>query len=355
MNLVLATQQTNQIVYVQPTDNLGDVITNSPDGTEFIFLPGIHSFGPIVQNRNYLTFTGQPGAKLVRDNQSLSFEDCSHIVLQNLEIDMNALDAFKGIQFLNTSFVRLSNNWIYNSNAPAVGSSDRYAIVFRLGSEIAKNIWVENNVIDGLQLEVGQAENVWIKNNIINDSVLTGAISLPTNVNNKTLRNIYVSGNVIIDPVGRGIYCGIDSNDLDGNTFDSIVISHNRIVYNDVVKRGIDIGTSKTGATNTVFSSVSVVGNIINYESAATGGVDEAIMYHGDGLVFENSHIKNNTIVANPNINGWCIDLRGMKQSGVDGNIITGAKYGISISQKQGEVLIGDSNLIDASIADINQ
>lgn len=256
-----------------------------------------------------LTFYG-PGAVIKgpggAGGQVFYLSSATDIRFLGLAFDMNALSTFGGLAFYACQRVWFTGCRFYDSNAPAVGGSDRYAVVFGVGGSQSKDIWFTDNFVDGLQVEIDYAANVHVQRNIIKNSVKSGAVGIFSRNDSLECAHFDISDNIIIDPVGPGISVVVDPPDTDNGTFTDFKIHDNILLFTTVLASGakailVGTGNAATATTGNVFEDVQVYDNVVLYKNAAGTTAAEPLFFNNGAtanLTFRRPRVEGNTVTV---------------------------------------------------------
>lgn len=294
------------------TAELSALMDAAPDGSQIYFPNGIYSISSqITKTDRRLTFVGESWDAVIRRTGSavkvLQFNGGSNIELRNIGFDANGITSYGGICFYSVKGVRVQDCHAFDSNKAdvATGSgTDRYAFLFGVGGSPSENVWITDNLIENLQLEVDYGKNVHIQRNISIGSVLTGAIGVFTINDNLTLEDYVIEDNIIINPsAGRGIVVGLDPASTSGCIFRRIKIRNNTLLLTNAGTNGILVGTGNNGVATTgnIFEDIEIEDNRIVVPASRTAA-DEQIFANSSAtaaFVFKRLSVRRNKIFGN--------------------------------------------------------
>ena len=294
----------------------------------------------MVKNRTSLSFIGE-GAKSVLKQKAgapriAEFRDSANITVTELAFDANGIESYGGLVFYGGRGVQIVNNLFWDSAPKPVGRFDRYSVVFGRGSAPSQNLWIVNNVINDLQLEVNHAQKVVIEGNIVRRAVATAGIGIFTVGDGAIAEDYQIIRNTIVDPVGAGISIGIDPPTDRNCVFRRITIADNAVTRNKSAGHGIRLGTpdnsKKTNGNE--FKEIVIKNNRLRVESSAPQPTQIifANTSANAGIAFDGLTVSGNKIEsARQGGKGYAIDLRRIQNSRVLDNVLTGVSNGISL------------------------
>ena len=306
------------------------------------FSSGVYILNDVnFSSKSYVTLTGSPGA-IIRwggTERIMSFEDCSHVRIEGLRFDnRGVLDNFGGVGLYRSSNVWIHNNHFYDSNVQPGGSNDRYAFFFGDGGEMSRNIYVTNNLIEDLQVEIDSSSNVVVQGNISHRAKKSAAIGAFSVNGGIRMSNYKIVDNIIVNPESTAIYVGIDPPSDSTCTFENFDISRNIIVWNaGIVTRGIVLGTldnSQPTVAN-VFRDFNLVENEMHFQTTAT--VTNGMLFNGSptaNFTFSGFNVQNNRAWGNGT--GQAFDLRELTSSTVSGNFAHNFSVGYGVDGQEG-------------------
>jgi len=258
----------NAISYVQvrrldetfdlvPGNDLKLIVNSLPAETGFVLKSGVY-VGQAMYPKDGMTFVGEPGAVLDGDaSPSPAFSGPGdRVVIRNLEIrNYNALGQFTGaINARNLIDFSIGGaDWIVEGNEihnnAAAGVSVHNGMLLR-NNDIHHNGQIG---ISGVANAASPIFDLTITNNQVHDNVDGTAPQVLHEGGMKLVgaRNSTISGNVVTDNRGMGIWCDIGCDEvlIEGN-----VLSGNTIFYDSAPGYGIfyEISTRGTIRNNTV-------------------------------------------------------------------------------------------------------
>lgn len=308
-----------------------------------VVLTGKHIIGNIsVEYVENLDIEG-PGEVLRSEGAPsiFTFSGCSNISIRGLNFDFNALDQYNGIKFYSCENVTLEKNFLVNSNAPPVADKDRYGFVFGRGSRPSRNIRVENNWMDGLQLEIDHVDDAVVRRNTILNSVQTGAIGCFTIQDYTQCQRVRIIENIIGDPVASAIAFCIDAPDNNYARFVDIEVIGNTILRTEnnlrAGQHGIVFGTANVqqATMGNVFRAIKVNNNrFIVAEGSQVPGAFVRFMASGKSNFFFDDVLCQDNDADNglgTNLDSYALDFRFLRAGRILRNEIEPATHGLAL------------------------
>ena len=314
---------------------LAALLTRIPDGSVIYFQSGLYAdmFDIRSTGRRGLTFCGDGEATILQRRPSaggdmLHFESCQDITIRDLTLDMHALGQFGGVAIYDSTRIRVERCHIYDSAPPPIGSKDRRALhFFTTGAGGNSDLWIADNLIEDLQLDVHCSRRVTIRNNTLRRGVVTAALAIVSGIDGAVAEDYYIADNLIDSPSGGGVAVLLDPFSTSNCVFRRIAITQNTIVMGPQTKRGISIGTTNNSqpSAGNVFEDMTIDGNTIVCNDPAAR----------DAYIF-----GNNSVTANITMDGWRVANNRIRGNG------TGA--GIDL-RRQSRLLVTDNHVTGAA------
>jgi polygalacturonase len=150
-------------------------IDAAPDNTKFYFPAGTYRLHNIeITDRSKLQFEGDGRSTILQwlgvpsgYTRIMTFTGVTDLIIQNLAWDNKAIPTYGGVGFYDVKRVHIQSTSFFDSDPQPLRGIDRYSYVFGYGSVPSEDVWIVNNVIENLQLEVDHARRVEIRNNTI--------------------------------------------------------------------------------------------------------------------------------------------------------------------------------------------
>ncbi|MEX0775717.1 MAG: glycosyl hydrolase family 28-related protein [Phycisphaeraceae bacterium] len=333
----------------------------APDGTGVYFPKGTYFFanGIVITNRKGLTVTGDPGALLKaaggRSKFILSFETCDDITVKGLRFDLNGVTHFgPGLAFLNAHRIRIDANHFFDSNYQPKMTSDRYAIAFRLSKDRGnEDIWITNNLVEHLQVEVDTARRVHIINNRSIAPELACGFGTFTLIKDAFVEDIEFIGNYVEDPQAYGI-CVTGDGERDGASMRRILIANNIIVAKKraPMLAAIMVGTrsDKEEVTKSLWEGVTIINNTIWYGPNVKKRHQEAgirVQCSKPGEVLTMVRISGNTIIDEAGIASVGIEAQQLQDAVISDNAVYGTRVGMRLAGDWKRSLVQGNRVTD--------
>jgi hypothetical protein len=197
-----------------PDDSLDDslaiqkAIDAAPDNSTIYFPRGTYLLaGVTINNRTGLTLSGDASTLTVLKRRHGTYPKIVEstgsmdILVTKLGFDANGITAYGGFNFYDAKRITITKNHFFDSNKqPALGR-DRYSWVFARGSVPSEDLFISDNLIEDLQLEVDFSRRVRIEGNTVVRPVNTAGIGVFTLNNNSLAKDYTIQKNTIVDPV----------------------------------------------------------------------------------------------------------------------------------------------------------
>jgi polygalacturonase len=316
-------------------------INAAPNGSTISFPAGTYNVANFVaKNRSGLSFVGEGQNSVIKQKPGApriaTFEGSRDIVISKLAFDANGITSYGGVVFYAVTGVRVENNTFIDSVPKPIGRTDRYSFVFARGSVPSRDIKIQNNVIEDLQLEVDHSQGVVIERNTVKRAVATAGIGIFTIGDGAIAEDYQITNNTVIDPLGSGFSVGVDPPTDNNCVFRRITIAGNQVIRTKTTGYGIRVGTPDNSkkTTGNVFEDIVIKDNHIRIEKSAPAP-DRLIFANSSpaaAVVFERLAVTRNTIENEGTKGGrYAIDLRRVQNSVVADNRIRGAANGISL------------------------
>jgi len=257
--------------------------------------------------------------------------------------DANGIISYGGIAFYGTKRALVTHNRFFDSNKQPLTKADRYSFVF--GSGHHEDIWISDNIIEDLQLEVDAAQRAHIVRNQVSRPTRTAAIGAFSLVNGGFAEDYEIAYNQITDAqVSAGaITVDLDPPQTSNYRYSRMTIARNEVRFNTVAGRGMLLGTPNhsSATSGNVFEDFIVNRNTIIYAPS--------LSYAGEGIFTNTSLTANfdfvrlkmlgNTITGSGVAKGTGIDLRRMRDGLVQDNTAVLWNRSISVQSIKGTVM----------------
>jgi hypothetical protein len=326
-------------------------IDAAADNTKFYFPAGTYRLHNIeIISRSKLQFEGDGRSTILQwlgvpsgYTRIMTFTGVTDLIIQNLAWDNKAIPTYGGVGFYDVKQVYIQNTSFFDSSPQPLKGIDRYSYVFGYGSVPSEDVWITNNVIENLQLEVDHARRVEIRNNTIRKGTQTAGIGLFTIGDGAVMEDYLIEKNVIIDPAGSasGIAVHLDPQDTSNCMVRRIRILNNSIIRNTSSGVGISMGTTFIHAitTGNIFEDIRVEGNILWTKSSAPPQSEFIRAMSNDIFAFNKLTVKNNIILSNglqDPASDAALQVRYSKSSLISGNTLRRVVNGLSFIGTQG-------------------
>ena len=350
----------------------GDGITNdqsaikaafdaAADGSTIYFPAGTYFFasGIILTNRNGLSLTGDPGALLKaaggRSKFILSFEKCSDITVSGLKFDLNGVTHFgPGLAFQDARRIRVHGNHFFDGNFQPKMTADRYAIAFRLSDPGNEDIWITDNLIEHLQVEVDTARRVHVCNNRSFAPELACGFGSFTLKDNSFVEDIEFVGNYVEDPQGYAICVAADGK-REGAAMRRILIANNIVSCKKraPMLAAISVGSraeANSEVANALWEGITVANNFISYGPRINKRHQESgirVQCVSKGETLTKVRITGNTIVDESGIANAGIETQRLTDAVISDNAIYGTKAGVVLGEGWARTLVQGNRVSD--------
>lgn len=312
------------------------ILSIMPNGSSLYLPAGLYAdfLDVEIVNRHDLTFYGDGHATILQRTNTVSgsgdmfrFRGCTGIQFRDMAFDQNGLDRFGGIVAYDAARWRVNGCRFFDSNPPPVGTKDRRSLYFGLPESTSGNrdIWIDGNLIEGLQLDMHAGQRVHISHNTLRGGVLTAGIAIVSGRDGLTIEDYLITGNLIDSPVGSGIGVSLDPASTNNGMMQRITITDNVIRIGPQTTRGIYLGSTNNGTASSgnTMRDISVLNNTITVTDGNTRTYD--------ALIF-----GNNSITANVSFENWQII----------GNVLRGNNTGRGIDVRRGVNALTTPNVI---------
>lgn len=252
----------------------GDGVTNDATAIEnAILVAGVSGGNVYFPAGTYMVLAGPAGIEVTSKNKIymhgsgatikraaqgtninfaiFTFNACSDLIFDALNFDINGLLHFGGaIKCYGGQRISVRDCYFYDSN-PGVVTSDRYHLLFThdFTHGLCEYVSVRGCTLDGGQLEAN-ANYIKVDGNSFLNAV-NRAVTVATNGNNRTFRQIHICGNTFRSAKDAFIGIGVDPSTDTGALLEDFVIDGNTFEASaDGASEAISI--TSTGATNTL-------------------------------------------------------------------------------------------------------
>ena len=324
-----------------PNDSADDssaiqnAINAAPDNSTIYFPRGTYLLSGItINNRSGLTLLGDGSMLTIlkRNGNYPKIIQCTgstDMVVTQLGFDANGIPSYGGVNFYDAKRVSITKTHFFDSNKKPVGETDRYSWVFGRGSFASEDIFISDNLIEDLQLEVDFGVRVRIEGNTVLRPVNTAGIGVFT-VNDNTSAEAYtIQNNTIIDPVvsAGGIVAHLDPPSSSYSTIKTFRILNNQIVYTkDIGGNGasairLGTGDNSQATVGNVFDDIAIQNNVIYKDPGSSydfGDINGIIFGNSSATAnfrFHNTTVSDNLIYYN---NKWSVANVDIRQKGVN-------------------------------------
>jgi polygalacturonase len=315
-------------------------INRSPNGRIIYFPKGTYMVDTLqVTGRSGLTFMGDGFSSVVKRISSsariATFERNTDIVIKEMAFDNNGIIPFGGVAFYDMRRVRIEQTRFFDSKPqPWTSRQDRYAYVFGRGGNPSEDVWLVNNTIENLQVELDHMRRVHVEGNTIERAYRTAGIGIFTINDGAIAEDYMITENRIIDPFGVGIGGFLDPATDNNNVFRRIWVTKNTFIINTPEANAIQFGTGKAGARNrgNIFEDIVIEGNVIDNSGSPKKekGLIVLMCNIAKDFVFERAIIKDNKIKGNGGP-GAGLDLRDIHNGEVSRNEVHETAVGIAV------------------------
>jgi parallel beta-helix repeat protein len=322
---------------------VGKAIEKAPDGSTIYFPKGAY----FIQNeiritkRNSLRFTGEGDASVIKSRggkgpRIFVFLGCEDIVIERLAFDLNGVTHFGGVGFYCSKRIRIKDNHFYDSKPQPTNGYDRYPFVFGVNQKCSEDIWITNNLIESLQIEVDQVRRVHIVGNRVIRPEHTTGIGWFSQIENGRAEDIVIRDNVVVDPIKFGINITLDGR-RDGSRIRRVVIASNTVICRTRYPRtaAIMIGSrpeEKVRAKGVTWRGCRIEDNTVWYaadlpQPADMPGIRVCTATNTEKMT--EMIVKGNQVIGNGKLHAWGIETAYLKDSVVSGNTVSGSLNGI--------------------------
>ena len=352
-------------------------IDAAPDGAVIYFPSGTYiidseppadpSSGFSVKNRQGLRFEGDGALSILKrinvagagSRNIGSFSNSSDITITNLAFDNCATTGFGGLSFYSCRRVRIDKNHFYDSQPQPQNYRDRYAICFGYGSEPSEDIWITENLVEGLQVEVDHARRVHIVNNRSIRPEYTGGFGWWGLYSNSVCEDYEIVGNVVVDPTVYGIAVGSDGGLA--MKVRRVIIARNIVVYRTRTMihgggAGIYVGSQPHTTDEPIrkpgvrFQDVQVIDNVVwfnplMWDTASHPAI--RVTSRTDAETLRGIRICGNLVVGHGKLGTWGLETTNLKNSVVRDNAVEGAAKGFSFRDGLARTIIEGNRATD--------
>jgi hypothetical protein len=269
-----------------------------------------------------------------------TFTNNSDVQISDMAFDANGIISYGGVMFYGAKRVLITRTRFFDSNKQPLVKTDRYPFVFGAGHH--EDLWISDNIIEDLQLEVDAAQRAHIVRNQVSRPTRTAAIGAFSLSNGGFAEDYEIAYNQITDAqVSAGaITVDLDPPQTSNYRYSRMTIARNEIRFNTVAGRGMLLGTPNNSSptSGNVFEDFIVNHNIITY---APG-----LSYTGEGILANTSpkanfdfvrlKILGNIITGSGVAKGIGIDLRRTTDGLVQDNATVLWNRGIKVENIKG-------------------
>lgn len=323
---------------------VADGIKRASSTTTELVLTGQHYVGDLaISNIKGVLIKG-PGevVRLPGASSLFEFTNVTNLSMDRLVLNFNSVTEYGGVKISSCTDIKLTKNKLSNGlNPPPVVDKDRYGFVFCRGEKTSKNILVDQNHMDGLQLELDHISGAEVKRNTLFNSAQTGAIGFFTLRDNSLIENAKVYDNLIVNPYAAAIAACVDKPDTNGSKIINLDIQNNTIVRNKQNPRegqhDIFLGTADVNqrTTGNVFRILRVSKNrsFTSADGKLPGAMVRFMAGEKSNFVFEEATIEANEVYNDTqnNLDSYTMDLRYLRSSYVKANILGKCNSGIAL------------------------
>jgi Pectate lyase superfamily protein len=343
--------------FTNDTAAIQAAIDNSVSGSIIYFPRGTYLVDTFkVMSRSGLTFLGEGFDSIVRRIPSAgriaTFEGSADIVIKDIAFDNNGIIPFGGIAFYDMRRVRIENTRFFDSKPqPWTSRQDRYAYVFARGRNPSEDVWLVNNAIENLQVELDHMRRVRVEGNSVTRAYRTAGIGIFTIADGAIAEDYMITKNKIIDPFSVGIGGFLDPFTDNRSVFRRIWVKDNSIIINTPGANAIQFGTGNASARNhgNIFEDIVVEGNVIDNSGAPKKETSLITLMSNStkDFVFERAKVTSNKIKGHGGPGGG-VDLRNIHNGEVSHNEVTETAGGIAVIEALKTVV--RDNTVKASI-----
>lgn len=316
-------------------------IAAAPEGSTIYFPTGTYfmATGVRPEKRSHLIFTGDPGATIKaaggKGGFLFAFHNCSDITITGLRFDLNGITHFgPGVSFHTGKRIRIHRNHFFDGNFQPKMTADRYAICFALGSEMSEDIWISENLIEHLQVEIDKARRVHVINNRSLAPELATGFGSFTLQKDVVVEDIEFVGNYVEDPQAYGINVAADG-EREGAVLRRILIANNIVMCKKraPMLAGIMVGSRDGKAVKGArWENVTIANNLVCYAAGVRKRHEESgirVQVINEGEQISRVMITGNTVVDEAGIANWGIETRGLTDAVITGNAVYGTRGGL--------------------------
>ena len=326
------------------------VVNKAPDGSCIYFPPGVYLVavedpkGIVVQKRSRLRFLGEGPASVIKvppekGRSWMRFYDCEDIEITRLSFDKNGSTRFGGVAFYSSRRIRIHKNRFFDSNPQPSDGYDRYAIVFGIAPKVSEDIWISENLIEHLQVEIDKARRVHIINNRSINPEYTLAFGWASGTVRAICEDWQIIGNLVIDPPIYGIGIALDGHRND-SVIRNVTIANNLIVYRDkplYSGRAIMIGSrpeERVVAKGVTWENIAIVNNQVVYEPSFEPVRNLwrpaiQVTASGEKERMAKVRISGNIVNGNGKLKSWGIEIAYATDCIISDNAVYGSQGGI--------------------------
>jgi pectate lyase-like protein len=333
------------------TTAIQTAVNNLPQNATLYFPTGTYliraSKGIEVTDRTGLSWKGDGLTTVLKRHAAAhptariaTFTNDSEVQISDMAFDANGIISYGGVMFHGAKRVLVTRTRFFDSHKQPLVQTDRYPFVFGAGHH--EDLWISDNIIEDLQLEVDTAQRAHIVRNQVSRPTRTAAIGVFSLANGGFAEDYEIAYNQITDAqVSAGaITVDLDPPQTSNYRYSRMTIARNEIRFNTVAGRGMLLGTPNNSSptSGNVFEDFIVNRNTITY---APG-----LAYAGEGILTNTSLKANfdfvrlkmlgNTITGSEVAKGTGFDLRRMTDGLVQDNTAVLWNRGIKVENIKG-------------------
>jgi|SoiMetStandDraft_2_1073263.scaffolds.fasta_scaffold27086_1 pectate lyase-like protein/purple acid phosphatase-like protein len=329
-------------------------VNSLPNNATLYFPAGTYlinaSQGIVVTNRLGLSWKGDGFTTVLKRHATAeptariaTFTDDSDFQISEMAFDANGITSYGGVVFYGAKRALITRTRFFDSNKQPLGQTDRYPFVFGGGHH--EDIWISDNIIEDLQLEIDAVQRAHIVRNQVVRPTRTAAIGAFSLGNGGFAEDYEIAYNQITDAqVSAGaITVDLDPPQTSNYRYSRMTIARNDIRFNTVAGRAMLLGTTNSSSptSTNVFEDFIVNRNTVTYAAS--------LSYAGDGILANTSSTANfdfvrlkmlgNTITGSGVAQGIGIDLRRMTDGLVQDNTTLLWQLGVYVENIQGTIV----------------
>ena len=329
-------------------------VNSLPNNATLYFPRGTYlisaSQGIEVTNRRGVSWKGDGFTTLLKRHAAAyptariaTFTNDSDFHISDMAFDANGITSYGGVVFYGAKRVLITRTHFFDSNKQPIGQTDRYSFVFGAGHH--EDIWISDNLIEDLQLEIDGIHRAHIVRNQVVRPTRTAGIGAFSLGDGGFAADYEIAYNQITDAqVSAGaITIDLDPPQTSNYRYSRITIARNDIRFNTAAGRAMLLGTPNNSSptSQNVFEDFIVYRNMVTYAAS--------LSYAGKGILANTSSTAHfdfirlkmlgNTITGPEGAQGTGIDLRRMVDGLVQDNTALLWRHGITVQNRQGTVV----------------